>query len=397
MTSEVGRWSPRWDGSTPDSASSPAWARWLGAMCPAGVYLGVQTLGVLLLWAMSAAGGHPLDLAPWDGLWYVDIARYGDQLPAEPSDRFGHDGSNTIPAFALTFFPGYPMLVRLTGMGLGSHYVLAAVLLSAVAGVAGAFAVARLAYRVNGSRQAALLAVALFAAAPMSITYSLAYADVLFVALAMWSLVGLTEQRWLLAGWTTFAAGLTRPTAVALVPVVMAWAAWHVWRRREIAPAPAIILAPLGLLFYLAWVAIQTHSWTGYQQLQEAGFGLRFDGGAELGHLGAHALASHGDPSWAVAIVCGAVVAISLLVVAVRRLPWALWAYAMLVTVLALSTSGVSSTKLRELLPAVVLVLPIAGWLARQRPAFAITITTSVLALGLWVGAWALTAWQQPI
>lgn len=366
-------------------------------MRPAAVYLGVQTLGILLLWAMSAAGGHPLDLAPWDGLWYVDIAQYGDQMPAEPSDRFGHDGSNIEPAFALTFFPGYPMLVRLAGMGLGGHYVLAAFLVSTVAGIAGAYAVARLAYWVNGSLQAALLAVALFAAAPMSITYSLAYADVLFVALAMWSLVGLTERRWLLAGWTAFAAGLTRPTAVAVVPVVVAWAAWQVWRRRDAAPALAVILAPLGLLFYLTWVAIQTHSWTGYQELQQAGFGLRFDGGAQLGHLAAHVLASHGDPRWEIAIGCGAVVAISLLVVTVRRLPWALWTYAALVTALALSTSGLASTKLRELLPAVVFVLPIAGWLVRQRPAFAIPITTSVLALGLWVSAWALTAWQQPI
>jgi hypothetical protein len=366
-------------------------------MRPAAVYLGVQTLGVLLLWAMSAAGGHPLDLAPWDGLWYVDIARYGDQMPAEVSDRFGHDGSNTVPPFALAFFPAYPMLVWFAGMGLGGHYVLAAVLVSTVAGVAGAYAVARLARWVNGSCRAALLAVALFAAAPMSITYSLAYADVVFVALAMWSFVGLTERRWLLAGWAAFAAGLTRPTAVALAPVVMAWAAREVWRRRDGAAALAVILAPLGLLFYLGWVAIQTHSWTGYSHLQEAGFGLRFDGGVQLGHLAAHVLASHGDPGWEVAIVCGAVVAVGLLIVAVRRLPWALWTYAALVVVLALSTSGVASTKLRELLPAVVLVLPVAGWLVRRRPAFAIPITTSVLVLGSWVGPWALTAWQQPI
>jgi hypothetical protein len=45
----------------------------------------------------------------------------------------------------------------------------------------------------------------------------------------------------------------------------------------------------------------------------------------------------------------------------------------------------------------VVLMLPTAGWLARQRPATAALLTAGYVACGLWVGAWILTGWPQSI
>src|SRR5699024_2944748 len=135
----------------------------------------------------------------------------------------------------------------------------AAVVVSLAAGIAAAHGLVRLGRTVGGSYSVGLLLVCLFAAAPMSVVFSMAYSEALFCALSVWALVGVVERDWRLAGWCCAAAGLVRPTAAALSGVVGLAAivallrgrdSWHPWR--------AIVLAPLGMLAYIGWVGLQT-------------------------------------------------------------------------------------------------------------------------------------------
>lgn len=362
--------------------------RWVALAAPGAIYVVLRAASVLLLAWMSARHGQPLDLHRWDGEWYVAVAEHGY---GPGSDTNGDATGNPRPFVSMAFFPAYPWLVSMVAAVFGGHYWLAAVTVSTVAGVVGAYGVARLARHVTGSQRAALLAVVLFAAAPMSIVYSMAYAEALFCALAAWALVGVVERRWMLAGLCAAAAGLARPTAVAVVAVVAAVAAWEVVRSRaNWTGAVAAFLPPISLVAYYAWVANATGSLVGYFGIQRDGWGLRFDGGAKTGKWILRVLTDHAWPFETVS-VWALFAALALLVISARRMPWPLWAYGCLIVVLAVCTSGLMPAKLRELLPAFVLLFPLAASLARQRATTVVTLTAGYVFAGLWIGAYSLT------
>lgn len=375
------------------SSSRRARYRWLTLAAPAAIYLALRAAGVLLLAWMSARRGQSLNLAPWDAEWYLAIAEHGYAgVPYGLVDAHGLRG----PFTPLAFFPGYPWLVRAVVTLYSGHYVVAAVTVSTTAGVVAAYGVARLARHVTGSQRAALLAVVLFAAAPMSIVYSLGYAEALFCALSAWALVGVIERRWLLAGLCAAAAGLVRPTAVAVVAVVFAVTLWEVLRRRDLRAAVAALLAPSGLVLYLSWVAIKTGSLAGYPAIQNDGWRLKFDGGIKTAKWTLQILAD-GSSAFETLTVLVIIAAVTLLVLSARRMPWPLWAYGCLVVVLVVGTSGTMFMKMRELLPAFVLLIPLAATLARQRATTAVCLTVGYVATGLWVGAYSLTVWPYVI
>ena len=157
----------------------------------------------------------------------------------------------------------------------------AALAVSVVSGIAFAYALVRLAEHVpGGSRRAGLVLVALVAAAPMGVVFSMGYSEALFCALAAWALVGVLQRQWVLAGACCAAAGLVRPTAAALIAAVGLAALVAITRRRDSwRPWAAATLAPLGLAAYLGFVALRTGQWDGWFTLQRRGWGLAFDGG----------------------------------------------------------------------------------------------------------------------
>ena len=124
----------------------------------------------------------------------------------------------------------------------------AALAVSVVSGIAFAYALVRLAEPVpGGSRRAGLVLVALVAAAPMGVVFSMGYSEALFCALAAWALVGVLQRQWVLAGACCAAAGLVRPTAAALIAAVGLAALVAITRRQDSwRPWAAATLAPLG-------------------------------------------------------------------------------------------------------------------------------------------------------
>ena len=222
-------------------------------------------------------------LARWDGGWYLSIVRDG-----YPS--FVPPGVGVAAQSSIAFFPGYPLLIRALSMRFGLSPVVAGCAVSLIAGLVATVGLWRLAVRLSDEGTADR-SVVLFAFFPSAFVLTMVYADALFIALSVWCLLALLDRRWLTAGVAAAAAGLVRPTAVALC-VACAWGAVVAIRnggswRALVAPA----LAPLGVLLYLGYIWIHTGDAFAFFEVESRGWGNHLDVGASniraaLRHLG---------------------------------------------------------------------------------------------------------------
>lgn len=371
--------------------------RLITALGPAVVYLAIRLVGLLVLAWLSAANDEALvdNLRAWDGQWYLEIATHGyGGVDRNMVDGFGH----RYPETPLAFFPGYPLVIMVLSWIPGVSGTVAAVTASLGCGVTAAYGLARLGRRIGGSDGVGLLLVVLFAAAPMSVVLSMAYSEALFCALAIWALIGVVERNWLLAGLCCASAGLVRPTAAALIAVVGLAALVAIVRRRDTwRPWLAIVLAPSGILLYIGWVGLQTSNLTGYFELQQRGWSSAFDGGKATLTFVIKTLTENRSvlETFTVWIVLAALV---LLVLCVRqRMPLPLVAFAAAVVVLDLGSDGLMYSKVRLMLPAFPLLIPVAIGLSRRRTTTAVTTAVLLVFFGSWFGAYSLTAWQFAI
>lgn len=372
-------------------------ARLLGALGPAGVYLGVRLLGIAVLGYMAARNGSTLlgELASWDGEWLLSIAEYGyDRVPDHLVDAQGARNPDT----ALGFFPGYPSMVAAVALITGS-YVAAGLVVTLVAGLATAYGLVRLGELVpGGSRRAGLLLVGLFAATPMAVVLTMTYSEGLLCALAVWALVAVLTRQWIAAGALSMAAGVVRPTATALIAAVGLAALVAVLDRRDgFHPWLCMLLAPAGWLGYLGYVAARTGEPLGWFRVQREGWGWYLDGGVGTVEYMSAVLA-RGDRAYeigTVVVLLGSLVLFGLAVW--LRLPWPLLVYAGGVLVTVWATEGLMNTKIRLLIPAFVLLVPIALGLARRRTGTAVGVLVAVALASAWFGGHALTVWKYAI
>jgi len=374
---------------------TPPWPRIAHALAPAGVYLGVRAVGVAVL-ALMAGPRLVAELTSWDAAWLLAIAEHGYAgVPADMLDAFGRH----TPETPLGFFPGYPALVAAVGLLTGGDLVVAGLLVAAAAGVAAAYALTAIGELVpGGSRRAGLLLTALFGATPMSVVLSMAYTEALFCALAAWALVGVLRERWLLAGLCAAGAGLVRPTASAVVGAVgLAALAAVLARRGGLRPWLGGALATTGLLGYLGWVAARTGAPDGWFRIQRTGWGWYLDdGAATLRYLGG--VLTAGERLFDAVTVVGLVGSLVLLGLAiVQRVPWPLVVYGALVVLPVWATAGLMNAKLRLLVPAFVLLVPIATGLARRRAGTAVAVVAAAALASAWFGGYALTIWRYGI
>jgi len=389
-----------------EEGGSPAPPRWTvrrvgSLLAPALIFLGIREVGLLVLTWMAAVTDKSVSdaLRSWDGQWFLAIAGGGYQgVPQELVDAFGQRSAET----PLAFFPGYPMIVRWLAAvdgGGGIGLVTASLTVTIVSGVACAYALARLGAHIRGgSRRTGLILVALFAATPMSIVLSMAYSEAMFCALAAWSLVGVLERKWILAGVCCSLAGLVRSTGAALVLTVGIAVVIAIVRRRDgWRPWVGGVIAPLGLLGYLAWVGSQTGEWDGWFALQERGWGTGFDGGTATVKFSLEALAD-ARSVLEVATVGLIVVGLALLVIGiVRRVEWPLMAYAAAVLAMDLLANGLMNSKARLMLPAFTLLIPVALALAKRRPSTAVLTLCALAVAASWFGAYSITSWGYAI
>lgn len=343
-------------------------------MLAVGGFVAVRALGLLVLFVVAhqqGRSGYRL-LTSWDAQWYARIAEdgYGFSLR--------HPDGRLLADYA--FFPLLPFLERclaaLTGLSAEATGLVISTA-SSVAAAAGIFAVARL---VIGSR-AAVVATVLWAALPVGLALSMAYTEALFTALAAWSLYAVLSGRWLTAALLAFAAGLTRPSGVAVVAAVVVAAIAPAASRRDrgspgagpIRPLVAALVAPVGLLGYLGWAGWSLGSVTGYLEVAN-GWGNGIDGGVAFAGWIRDLL--DGDTVMlGVLVVLGVGVLVALFYLGIRQgQPLPLVIFTATIIMLALSTSGYFGSKPRYLLPAFPLVFPLAQWLARRGTAVCVAV-----------------------
>ncbi|MEV5016049.1 hypothetical protein ACIGW1_29745 [Streptomyces sp. NPDC053780] len=337
-------------------------------------------------------GAHWWDvLATWDGWWYLQVAEHG----YHPSlVRLDSDGLFTVQQNSVAFFPLYPALIRMvsesTGLGLYGSGILVSVVSSFIA-AAGIYAVISL---LAGAR-AGTIAAGLWAVAPGAGVEWAVYSESLFVAIAAWACYAVMTRRWVVAGLLAFTAGLNRPTSAVLIGAVGLAALVTLARpesRREHGirgPVYAMLVAPLGLLGYIAWVGWSTGEATAYFTLQREGWAHFFDYGAYTLDVLRNLTVGKGDYHFAFStpdlLSLQLVLALPFLIALMlrKRPPLVLVAYTLASIITVLGTQQMFGNTMRYLLPAFPLLLAPAAALSRLKlPSLVVFFTTAALASG---------------
>lgn len=385
---------------TPGSRAAVA----LRAAAPAlAVYAAARALGLLVFWAAaSAAGKDPLGplSGRWDSVWYQRIAENGYGYTVALPDGSVHAD--------LAFFPLLPALERglseVTPLTLGG----AGLLVAWTAGLVAAWGVFAVGAHLYGRRTGVVLA-ALWGVYPTAFVQSMAYTETLFTALAAWALYAVLKGRWIVAGALTVLAGLTRPTAAALIAALAITAVVTLVReyragdsrggggigpvlRRHARMIAGVALAPLGWLAYVVFVAVREGSPFAYFDVQ-AQWGNNIDGGRALAAFIA------GLP-WPAALgLCAALGLLGWLVVLCvrQRQPLPVFVYALTIVVISLIGAGYFGSRPRLMMPAFPLLLPPAVALLRLRTTGRTAAVLAVLACAsAGYGAWTLLGAGPP-
>jgi Mannosyltransferase (PIG-V) len=382
----------------PDPA--PAGRRWSVPPLPllplpltgAIVFAGIRVLSVAIAWFALRQGkfsDRHWSVVRWmrvaDGGHYLAIAAHGYTYPA---GQLAH-------ASVFSFFPAYPAAVDSIAWLPVVTLVGAGLVVTAIAGLAAAWGITTLGMKLTADPRISLLMVAVWAVAPASTVLEMLYAEALFCALAVWALVALVDRRWLTAAGLTIAAGTVRSTVLALIAAVAVAALSAVVQavraRQRFAqwwrPLVAALLAPLGLLGFLGYVALRTHRLDGWFWIESHTFHMVFDWGiSTLRVLKGYFV---GAPAVPAVLVGLAVIAGALLMVwsLTERIPIYLHVYTVVVVVVALATSANwIGSKPRFMLPAILLALPVARLLAPVRTSVLVPLFGVLTAVSTWFG-----------
>jgi hypothetical protein len=185
----------------------------------------------------------------WDACWYTKIATYGYEA-AENS---------------VNFWPLFPLLTGVLGAVLGNAVALAGLIVSGVAYVAAMTGLSRLIARDFDPTTAerVVLAISIF---PTAFFFFAPFTESLFLALAVWAIVGARERMWWLTALAGVLAALTRIQGVFLV-LPIGWEVIAAWRAagrslslpvlptltRLVPPALATVAPAIGFLGFLAF------------------------------------------------------------------------------------------------------------------------------------------------
>lgn len=165
-------------------------------------------------------GPHEMldDWKRWDTVWYANIANLGYWKPQ-----------------ASVFFPLYPLLIKATTLLIGQHWTLAALLVSNLGTLAAFIGLGLWAAQEERTRHASPHAIKALAAYPLALFLFAGYTEGLFLALVIFAFFFARRGDW---GWTAlcgFLAGLTRPTAAALiVPLAYEYGRQQGWWHRTV-------------------------------------------------------------------------------------------------------------------------------------------------------------------
>jgi len=355
-------------------------------------YAGLRLFGmiVLFLWARHIHADFTNLFNKFDMSWYASIAQHGYDRAITFAPN-GHPNTTN-----LAFFPLFPAMIRAVVAVLPVSYITAGLLLDWVFSLVaawGLFAVGKHLY----DRRVGIVLALLWAVLPYAIDETLGLTESLFTAFAAWCLYALLTRRWLTAGIVCLVAGLGRPTADALIAAVGIAALIALVRREGPwwRPVLAAVIAPLGWVAYLVWVALRLHRADGWFYVQGQIWKSSFDGGRYSLHMVRDTLLGKGttiEPY--VVTLFLAVVVVAFVLSILERQPVPLLVYSAVLFVSTVGGTGYYHTDPRHLLPAFPLLLPLALGTARMRLRNAVALVTVMAFVAAWYGGYLALIWK---
>ncbi len=279
-----GRQAPSWTGEDEaDGSRASRLPPWL--LQTLLIYLGSRLLVAGA--ALGVAAVRPWrSMHIWDGVYYLSIAGHG--YPTDLATRM-----RGTPASSLGFFPGYPLLIRATGLLLGSHWGWAAYLVNVVLGAVVVCMLRELVIRVV-SVDAGAKAVWLYCLFPGTVCFSLPSSEPLAISAALGAMLAVSSRRWVTAGLAAAAATMTRPNMLALVVALCVAALLAVVRERDWRALTAPALAPFGILGFFAYLWVHTGDLQAWQHAERRYWHQNLDWGVGLPHY----LVRYLQPPW---------------------------------------------------------------------------------------------------
>lgn len=184
----------------------------------------------------------------WDSTWYINIAKSGYSTVL-----------NEVGMPNYTFFPLYPILMRLFALLIGDYY-LSGVLISNIALLVSCVYIYRL-VKLDSDESTALRSIKYLFLFPTAFVLSGVLTESLFLALSLMSLYYAKKRNWPFAGALGFFTVLTRPYGVIiLIPLAYEYLRSVDYDPRRIkVDALFLLLVPIGVSLYSAY----TYSLTG--------------------------------------------------------------------------------------------------------------------------------------
>jgi len=386
----------------PASGGDSLWrtaGAWHGVGIAFGIYLSTRVVQLVMLAWLNHAGGHPGGvrgrLLVWDAGWFLKVATTG--YP----HGYTTDMAGQLQGNELAFFPLYPMLIRLV-MSFGVSPQTAAIGVSWLASTGAAVALYLLGTSLYNRRTGWAL-VAICMSAPVSVVFSMAYSEGVFLALVAGMLLAAHRRVWWAAGLLGLAAALTRPTGAAAALALAVAALMEISRiRRERdasiwPPIAAAAVALAGVPAFLIWVGNRVGDPAAWFRIQAAGWGTSFDYGTSTITFVGNTLAT-GDGWIPVSVALILIAALIAGIVALIGKPWLpLAVYGVVAMGLVYGQAGFYHSKPRLLVPVLLTLLPAAIAAGRARPRVAVLSITAWAAFGLWYGAYLVAVWPYTI
>jgi Mannosyltransferase (PIG-V) len=234
--------------------------------------------GFLVTQAFHSAGGKDRGLpgtvwpfrlySSFDAGHFLRVARYGYYPPP----------GTHLQVVSAPFLPGFPFAGRWVGQLIGFGTATPADLyagLALVAWIASAIA-AVLIWRLacdQTDEHTATRATAILMLGPYSLFLMAPYSEALFLALALGAWLAARREMWWFAGVLAGVAALVRVNAIFLVAGLAVM--YVLSRRGRRLDATGLLLAPIAIFGYVAWLHSRTGSWTTWFLAQRLGWQRR--------------------------------------------------------------------------------------------------------------------------
>lgn len=318
----------------------------------------------------------------FDGAYYAGIIANGYPSNVPPNIDY------LDPGASISFFPGFPLVVRLIDPIVPGSPTVAAGLVNLILGFVAALLVFQLGKRWY-NRRVGVLAAGVFVFAPGAFVLSWNYAEAMFICCCALALIELDRERWVAAGLWSALATFTRPNGVAIV--VACVVAFIVdWRtNRRLNALVAVVLAPVGAIIFMLYLAVHTGEPTVWFRSQREAWGESYSWGLSTLQAMWRAVTGPLDPNRLAGTLPGllAIVAVTTVIigfVAARRhpIPAPAMAFSIVIVFLMLITQIVIARP-RFAFTAFPLMIPIAVVLERRAMTRLVWFALSAGALGL--------------